>query len=164
MTRFPSCFAAAVCHGLRRKPLDLRSTSMLKAASRAQRLLGGRACSSRRSSRVMPPKGWLMPASSQLEPGEIDVLVKWIAAGALRKSISGDVATTEPDPLVTDKDRDFWAFKPLPVKRIGDPSYKLKNSDRVRNQSMRSSFASWKPEDNRWRGGGSLTLMRPSLL
>src|SRR5262249_19001895 len=39
-------------------------------------------------------------------------LERWIAAGAPAAAAGPDVATTEPDPLVTDADRNFWAFRP----------------------------------------------------
>jgi hypothetical protein len=45
------------------------------------------------------------------------VLARWIAAGAPEVAVEPDVATTTSDPLVTAKDRDFWAFRPpRPVK------------------------------------------------
>ena len=45
-------------------------------------------------------------------PAELELLVRWIAAGAPEVSVAPDIATTTPDPLVTEKDRDFWAFRP----------------------------------------------------
>jgi hypothetical protein len=47
-----------------------------------------------------------------VEPPELEMLTRWIAAGAPEVTIEPDVATTQPDPLVSDKDRDFWAFRP----------------------------------------------------
>ena len=43
--------------------------------------------------------------------------------------IEPDVATTKPDPLVTDKDRDFWAFRP--PQPVTVPA--VRESARVRN-------------------------------
>ncbi len=130
-----------VCHGPRKQEagLDLRSKSaMLKGGKSGPAIVPGQPDASLLIRKVkdglMPPKNRLVEASVKpIETGEIDVLVKWIAAGAPEVEIKPDVATTEPDPLVTDNDRDFWAFKPLPVGRIANPSYKLKNADRVRN-------------------------------
>ena len=41
---------------------------------------------------------------------------KWIAADAPEVDDAPDVATTDPDPLVTDEDRKHWAFQPPIVK------------------------------------------------
>jgi hypothetical protein len=78
----------------------------------------------------MPPNNRLVEASVKpIEPAEIDVLARWIAASAPEVEVAPDVATTAPDPLVTDKDRNFWAFKPprqAPVPAV-------RAADRVRN-------------------------------
>src|SRR4029077_11997028 len=61
----------------------------------------------------MPPPDRLVEASVKpVEPGEVELLEKWIAAGALEVPIRPDVATASPDPLVTEGDRNFWAFQP----------------------------------------------------
>src|SRR5262249_20149968 len=49
-----------------------------------------------------------------IEQAETDTLARWIAAGAPEGTVEPDVATTAPDPLVTDRDREFWAFLPPP--------------------------------------------------
>src|SRR5262249_30624125 len=59
-------------------------------------------------------------------PDEIDLISRWIAAGAPEAAGEPDVASTTPHPLVTDKDRDFWAFQPpkavkVPEVRPADP-------------------------------------------
>ena len=46
-------------------------------------------------------------------------LKRWILQGAPEQDIQPDVATSEPDPLVSHQDRQFWAFQsprahPLP--------------------------------------------------
>jgi hypothetical protein len=130
-----------VCHGPRNQEagLDLRSkASMLKGGKSGPAIVVGKPEESllikKARAGLMPPKEKLVEASVKpIEQGEIDVLVKWIAAGVPEVHMKPDVATTEPDLLVTDKDRDFWAFRPLPVGRIGNPSYELRNAARVRN-------------------------------
>src|SRR5205085_3314948 len=60
----------------------------------------------------MPPLRRIVEVSIKpIEPAEIEVLARWIALGAPEVAIAPDVATTTPDPLVTDKDREFWAFR-----------------------------------------------------
>jgi mono/diheme cytochrome c family protein len=109
-----------VCHGLRRQEggLDLRSRSaMLRGGKSGPAIVPGKPAESRvirkvRSGR-MPPRDRLVEVSVKpIEPAETDVLVRWIAAGAPEVALAPDVATTTPDPVVSDKDRDFWAFRP----------------------------------------------------
>ena len=87
------------------------------AASRARhrpRQAGREPPSSRRSApdRCRPRSGWSRRASSPSSRPRLELLARWIAAGAPEVAVEPDVATTKPDPLVTDKDRDFWAFRP----------------------------------------------------
>jgi hypothetical protein len=61
----------------------------------------------------MPPRKLLVEASVKLiEPTEIDLLARWITAGAPEVTQQPDIAGRTPDNLVSDKDRDFWAFRP----------------------------------------------------
>jgi hypothetical protein len=61
----------------------------------------------------MPPPLRLVEASvKSVDPSELELLARWIDAGAPVVTIEPDVAGIEPDPLVTGKDRDFWAFRP----------------------------------------------------
>jgi len=108
------------CHGLRRQEagLDLRTkTSMLRGGKSGPAIVPGKPDESlvikRLSSGQMPPRNRLVEASVKLiEPTEIAVLVRWIAAGAPEVAQEPDVASTTPDTLINDKDRDFWAFRP----------------------------------------------------
>ena len=77
----------------------------------------------------MPPIDRLIEVSIKpIEATEIDVLVHWIANGAPEMPIVADVASTDPDLLVTDQDRKFWSFQPpLAV----DPP-QVNHQDRVR--------------------------------
>jgi mono/diheme cytochrome c family protein len=114
-----------VCHGLRRQEggLDLRTrAAMLRGGKSGPAIVPGRPQESRLLEKVrvgaMPPPKRLVEVSVQpIEPAEIQVLAAWIAAGAPLVASEPDAATRQPDPLVSDKDRDFWAFRgPLPVK------------------------------------------------
>jgi Protein of unknown function (DUF1553)/Protein of unknown function (DUF1549)/Planctomycete cytochrome C len=78
----------------------------------------------------MPPLERLVEASVKpIEPAEVETLVKWIAAGAPEVHIEPDVATTAGDPLVSDEDRDFWAFRA--PQQVSVPE--VKDRQRVRN-------------------------------
>jgi hypothetical protein len=53
----------------------------------------------------MPKKGKKMPEA------ELAVIEKWIAQGA--KTLRQEPLTLAPGPLITDEDREFWAFQPV---------------------------------------------------
>jgi hypothetical protein len=110
-----------VCHGAHRKEanLDLRSkAAMLRGGKSGPAIVVGKPNESlivkRALAGEMPPRERLVEASIKpIESPEIDVLVRWIAAGAAEVFVSPDVATTMPDSLVSKADRDFWAFQPV---------------------------------------------------
>lgn len=118
-----------VCHGLRRQEggLDLRTKSaMLRGGKSGPAIVPGKAEESLLIKKVrageMPPRDRLVEVSVKpIEQAEIDILAKWIAAGSPEITVEPDVATTTPDPLVTDKDRDFWAFQPPKAVTIPHP-------------------------------------------
>jgi hypothetical protein len=107
------------CHGPRRQEagLDLHTrAAMLRGGKSGPAMVPGKSDESllikRARSGDMPPRQRLVEASVKpIEPAEIDVLARWIAAGAPEVQVEPDVATATPDPLVIDKDRDFWAFR-----------------------------------------------------
>jgi mono/diheme cytochrome c family protein len=109
-----------VCHGAykREGDLDLRTrAAMLRGGKSGPTIVPGKPEKSRLIERVqagqMPPKDRLVEASVKpIEATEIEVLSRWIAADAPDVDVAPDVATTKADPLVTDKDREFWAFRP----------------------------------------------------
>ena len=109
-----------VCHGVRRREgeLDLRTkASMLRGGKSGPALDLVHPDESRLLKRIrageMPPHKRLVEASVKpVDNAEVDLIARWIAAGAPEVAIVPDVATTVPDPLVTDKDREFWAFRP----------------------------------------------------
>jgi len=128
----------SACHGLHRQEggLDLRTkAAMLRGGKSGPAIVPGKPEQSRAWQRIrageMPPPERLVEASVKpVEPSEADKLARWIAAGAPEVAIEPDVATTSPDPLVSDRDRDFWAFRPpAPVTvprprdsgRVGNP-------------------------------------------
>src|SRR6266542_1225327 len=125
------------CHGPRRQEagLDLWTrAAMLRGGKSGPAVVPGMPEESLVVKKVragaMPPRDRLVEASVKpIEPAEIEVLVRWIAAGAPEAAIAPDVATTKPDPLVTDKDRDFWSFRP--PRPVAVPT--VRHTDRVRN-------------------------------
>jgi hypothetical protein len=127
----------APCHGLRRQEarLDLHTRAgMLRGGKSGPAVVPGQPGASLLLRKIragrMPPLDRLVEACVKpVEPAEADVLTRWIAAGAPEGAVTPDVTTTAPDPLVNDKDRDFWAFRPpRPV-----PVPAVRHADRVRN-------------------------------
>ena len=112
------------CHGARIKQggVDLRTpASMQKGGKNGPALIPGDPDASlmmqRIESEACPPRDLLLKFFVKRPPAsEVKVLGDWIAAGAPAGDVVPDVATTEPDPLVTDEDREHWAFQP-PVAR-----------------------------------------------
>lgn len=122
-----------VCHGTRVKEndLDLRTkAAMLKGGKSGPVIVPGKPEKSllieKIRSDAMPPLRRLVEVSIKpIEPAETEMLARWIALGAPEVAMEPDAASTEPDPLVTDRDRDFWAFQapkrpPLPPVRTGN--------------------------------------------
>ena len=111
------------CHGRHKQDagLDLRTpAAMLRGGKSGPAIVPGKPEVSLVVTRIaagqMPPAAMLVEACVKpVEKAELDTLTQWIADGAPVVNVQPDVATTTPDPLVTDKDRDFWAFRP-PVR------------------------------------------------
>jgi len=124
------------CHGLRRQEggLNLHTrAAMLKGGKSGPAMVPGKPDESllvkELRSGEMPPKQGLDDISTKrITPPEIDRVVRWIAQGA-PEGQPPDSLGIGPDPLVSDKDRQFWAFHP--PRRPGIPA--VKNRDRVRN-------------------------------
>jgi hypothetical protein len=124
------------CHSHRRREAGLDLTTraaMLRGGKSGPALVPGNPEKSvilqKIRARQMPPLGVF--DSGVTRPPDLDVekLKQWIAQGAPEKEVKPDVAGTEPDPLVSDQDRQFWAFQsPRPVQV---PAVQHKN--RVRN-------------------------------
>lgn len=166
------------CHGrfLQEAKLDLRTkASMLKGGQSGPAMVLGKPVESALIKRIvagqMPPPNRLVEACVKpVEPAELDTLTKWIAAGAPEANITPDVATTSPDPLVTDKDRDFWSFKPPVV--VKPPTVKrevlVRNPiDRFLLAKLEARGMSYSPEADRTtllrRAHFDLTGLPPTL-
>jgi hypothetical protein len=127
----------AVCHGLRKQDggLDLRTkASMLKGGKSGPAIVLGQPDASLAIQKIhsgeMPPRKKLQEASVHpISEEETKKFAAWIAAGAPELDMPPDVASREPDPLVTDQDRQFWSFQP--PKKVKPPA--VKNATRVRN-------------------------------
>src|SRR5262249_29948328 len=113
-----------ICHGPRQRErgLDLRTkAAMLRGGKSGPALVPGKPAASLLLKKIrsgeMPPLRRLVEVSIKpIEPAETELLERWIAQGAPEIPLEPDVATTDPDPVVTDKDRSFWAFQaPGPV-------------------------------------------------
>lgn len=111
------------CHGprIRQGGVDLRTRqAMIKGGKNGPAMIPGDADASpmirRIESHACPPSDSLLKFFVRRPPNsEVEVLRKWIDAGAPMSEVTADVQTAEPDRLVTDQDRKHWAFVP-PVK------------------------------------------------
>jgi hypothetical protein len=108
------------CHGARRQEggLDLRTVAdMLQGGKRGPAFVAGDADSSLMVQRIennaCPPSEKLLKFFVRRPPtSETETLRGWISAGAPQVESAPDIATTKPDPLVSDEDRQHWAFQP----------------------------------------------------
>ncbi len=110
----------ATCHGRQTQEagLDLRSrTTMLAGGKSGPAIVPRDPDASLIVQKIrqeeMPPRSQL--ASHSVKPvddSELNRLAKWIELGAPEVAVQPDVASTEPDPLVSDEDRAFWSFQP----------------------------------------------------
>lgn len=109
-----------MCHGprIQNGKLDLRTrASMLQGGTSGSALVPGDPDASlmiqRIESGACPPSELLLKFFVKRPPSaEVEILRKWIAAGAPEFDIKPDVATSNADPLVSDEDRRHWAFQP----------------------------------------------------
>ncbi len=109
-----------VCHGLRKQEggLDLRTkAAMLKGGKSGPAIVPGDPEKSLLVKRVrlgeMPPPRKVVSVSVKpMAAPELEKVIAWIKAGAPETDERPDVATTEPDPEVSDEKRNFWAFQP----------------------------------------------------
>ncbi|HET6882720.1 MAG TPA: PSD1 and planctomycete cytochrome C domain-containing protein [Pirellulales bacterium] len=127
----------APCHGRNRREagLDLRTkAAMLHGGKSGPAIVPGRPEESLLIKQIrddkMPPRDRLVEVSIKpIETSETAVIARWLELGAPEITISPDVATTSPDPLVSDEDRDYWAFRSpqsVAVPKVGQ-------AERVRN-------------------------------
>jgi hypothetical protein len=126
-----------VCHGPRRQEagLDLRSrAAMLRGGKSGPAIVSGKPEESLLLKKIrsgeMPPRRRIIEVSIKpIEAAETELLARWIALGAPEVQQEPDVAGFELDLLVTNKDRDFWAFQ---LPHAGTPP-EVKQSARLRN-------------------------------
>ena len=112
-----------VCHGkqVAEAGLDLRTReSILKGGSSGPAIIPGNPTESLLLKRIhageMPPKRRIVEASIKvITSTEIKKLENWIAQGAPNDMPAIDSPRVGSDPLVSEDDREFWAFK-VPVK------------------------------------------------
>ena len=114
------------CHGPQRRDgnLDMRSVAaMLEGGESGPAVIPGKPDQSpmiqKIESESCPPSHLLLKffvrRPSKLET---ETLRKWISAGAPVAEIKPDVASSNPDPLVTEEDREHWAFQPIKVPPV----------------------------------------------
>ena len=109
-----------VCHGprLRQGGLDLRTPAAMRKGGQSGPAIvpgdpEGSLLIQRIESEACPPRELLLKFFVRRPPkSEVRTLRDWIASGAPEEDIRPDIATTEPDPLVSDEDRRHWAFQP----------------------------------------------------
>ena len=124
------------CHNHRRRDggLDLRTrAAMLRGGKSGPALVPGKPDKSLVLQTIlakqMPPLGVFDSGVTRPPDSDVEKLTQWIAEGAPQSDALPDVAGTVPDPLVTDRDRQFWAFQPPRPVRV--PT--VRHKDRVRN-------------------------------
>jgi hypothetical protein len=153
-----------ICHNHRRHEGDLdltTRTSMIKGGKSGPALVPGEPEKSliiqKIAAREMPPLGVFDAGVTRPPEPDIEKLRQWIAQGAPEKEVRPDVAGTEPDPLVSDQDRQFWAFQPPQADAVP----LVRHHDRVRNpidafvlQKLEARGLTLSPEADR------LTLIR----
>lgn len=126
-----------MCHGpeYQMGGLDLREHSLMrKGGSSGAAFVAGRPDESLMVKRVVeqlcPPEADIGESGIEpMTPDELSKLQSWIAVGAKSQPLSEDVATTRPDPLVSDEDRKFWSF--VPPQKVSPPNIP---SDRIRTE------------------------------
>jgi mono/diheme cytochrome c family protein len=109
-----------VCHGPRKQEGSLsltRRADILKGGKSGPAIQTGHSSASLMIQKVrsgaMPPRDKILSVGiSPITDAELARVARWIDQGAVEEPLVEDVATTAPDHLVTDEDRQFWAFRP----------------------------------------------------
>ena len=125
------------CHGphLQEAGLDLRTrASMLQGGESGPAIAPGSPERSLivekiRAGEMPPPERYQEAGTPPVSKASLEKLAAWIGQGAPREETKPDVGPIESDPLVSDQDREFWAFQP--PKGATPPS--VASSDLVRN-------------------------------
>lgn len=140
------------CHGAQRQDggLDLRSPEAMRSGGESgPAFVAGDPEASRMIQRIeseaCPPQALLLKYFVKRPPAsEVRILRDWIAAGAPVEDIAPDVATGDPDPLVTEEDRQHWAFQPPRHPEGAEASV-----DRFVEQKLKEANLSFSPEADR---------------
>ncbi|WP_197442796.1 PSD1 and planctomycete cytochrome C domain-containing protein [Lignipirellula cremea] len=110
----------ATCHGLRQQEggLDVRTkASLLQGGKSGPAIVLGKPQDSLLLKRIhageMPPNALLIRAGVRpMASDEVAQLSRWIELSAPEVEVEPDIASSQPDPLVSDQDRQFWSFQP----------------------------------------------------
>ncbi len=160
------------CHGPQQQDggLDLRTpASMRKGGNNGPALVEGKPDDSlliqRIESEACPPQDLLLKFFVKRPPAsEVATLRDWIAAGAPEDEIGPDVASTEPDPLVSDEERRHWAF--VRLSRSSRSERGETSVDQFIGEKLTASGLDFSPEADRdtliRRAWIDLTGMPPS--
>ena len=108
------------CHGgnLKEADLDLRTPhSILYSGKQTHRVVSDHPDPNGLIRRIReglcPPNTKLVEAGVKpLAPSEIEAIEGWVQAGCPESPPTPEVAGTSNDPLVHDRDRHYWAFRP----------------------------------------------------
>jgi cytochrome c553 len=150
----------SICHARQRSEaeLDVRSVAaLLKGGKSGPAIVPGKPDESLIVQKIraeeMPPRKTLAFYSVKpVTDFELETLTRWIAAGAPVVDVAPDVAGTEPDPLVTDEERRFWAFQPpraAPVPHVADCERVQNPVDAFLLEKLQKGGLSLSPEADR---------------
>lgn len=138
------------CHGPTKQKgglrLDSREIAIGKGDSGATAIIPGKATSSEVIRRVTTKDSAerMPPGDEALTATQVETIRKWIDAGAnWPKDASGPATTTKTELVVTDEDRNHWAFRPF--SKVEPPSTVI---ERVRTPIDR--FISAKLATKKW--------------
>ncbi|WP_417382516.1 PSD1 and planctomycete cytochrome C domain-containing protein [Gimesia sp.] len=139
------------CHGarLQRGGLDLRTpASMLKGGNQGPAFIAGNPDKSlmikRVESHACPPQEQLLKFFvKRPPPSEVETLREWIAAKAPIIDPEPEVVGLQPDPLVTEEDRQHWAFQAPQAK----PD--IKSIDQLILKQLQAHELDFSPEASR---------------
>jgi mono/diheme cytochrome c family protein len=151
------------CHGPTKQKSGLRLDSpdgaLGKGDSGSRAIVPGKAASSEVMRRVTAkdPAERMPPDGAGLTAAQIDVLRKWIDAGAAWPNDGkGPANIAKTELVVTDEDRQHWAFKPLqkvevpsatagrvrtPIDRLSSMRLRQRSGRRPRPRTRGCSFA-----------------------
>jgi hypothetical protein len=145
------------CHGpqLQRGNLVMNSkAAMLKGGDSGPAIMPGNPAESlaiqRIEQQLCPPKGQLLKYFVKRPTAEeTRKFREWIATGAPEADIKPDIATHESDPLVSEEDRQHWAFQP--VRKISIPTADQHQNpiDAFISRKLKAKGLSFSPEASR---------------